>query len=416
MAGAVGCSCSSFQFNDANYDYTNTNSTGSSQLSLKIYGRAGLASWQKMILTRGPWYRKGSGPQIQQRMKRVAHLYQQIYDIQNLQLADKNASKGKHGQYGVQQHLKSQEQNLHQLQAMLINRTYRTSQYTTFKIYEPKEREIFRLPYFPDRICHHAIMNIVGPIWTATFTADTYSCILNRGIHGAAKAIKHALQDHVGTQYCLKLDIRKFYPSIDHDILKNIIRRKIKDQDLLWLLDEIIDSSPGLPIGNYLSQTLANLYLTRFDHWLKECKGVKYYFRYCDDLVILGRNKEDLHQLLAEITDYLGDHLRLQVKQNYQVFPVAARGIDFVGYKFFHSHILLRKSIKKAFARKMAKHQNLKSFAAYYGWAVHCNSGNLLKKLINENVRRSRHQAVKQKFYRGQDQNRAVTQSGDRGA
>ena len=272
---------------------------------------------------------------------------------------------------------------------MLTTKDYYTSPYTTFYIYEPKQRLIFRLPYYPDRIVHHAVMNVLEPILVSTFTANTYSCIKGRGIcgqRGAWGAVKSALKDRDNTTYCLKFDIKKFYPSIDHDILKQLVRRKIKDNDLLWLLDEIIDSADGLPIGNYLSQLLANLYLTYFDHWLKEVKRVKYYFRYADDIVILHGDKQYLHGLLAEMRTYLANKLRLEINGNYQVFPVASRGIDFVGYVFRHTHILLRKRIKKNFARMVAKNCNPKSIASYKGWADHCNSYNLIKKLLPVNT------------------------------
>jgi hypothetical protein len=136
---------------------------------------------------------------------------------------------------------------------------------------------------------------------------------------------------------------------------KTQLRRKFKDDLIFGYLDEIIDSAEGLPIGNYLSQFLANYYLTPFDHWIKEAMQVKYYFRYADDIVILSDSKQHLHELLAEIRIYLSDRLKLIVKDNYQVFPVHARGIDFVGYKFYHTHTLLRKSIKQRFARMVAK-------------------------------------------------------------
>ncbi len=319
-------------------------------------------------------------------MKRLNHLYQKVYNVENLQLADAIARKGKSEQYGVQIHDKSKEENIASLHAMLRDKTYTTSPYTTFTIYEPKEREIFRLPYFPDRIVHHAVMIIMEPIFVSSFTSDTYSCIKGRGIHAAANAVKEALKDVAGTQYCLKLDIRKFYPSVDHDILKQLLRRKIKDRDLLWLLDNIIDSAEGLPIGNYLSQYFANFYLSYFDHWIKQEKNVKYYFRYADDLVILSDNKPYLHQLLHDIRKYLQRHLKLTLKGNYKVFPVASHGIDFVGYVFRHTHILLRKSIKQNFARMIARRKNRASIASYYGWAKHCNSVHLLKKLLNEKV------------------------------
>jgi RNA-directed DNA polymerase len=316
-------------------------------------------------------------------MKRLGNIYEQIYSLDNLRLADIKASRGKTGQLGVIQHKTQSEKNLKLLQVMLKNKTYKTSSYSTFTIREPKERIIFRLPYFPDRITHHAVMNILEPVFVSLFTADTYSCIKTRGIHKAAKNLRKTLSDQAGTQYCLKLDIKKFYPSVDHDILKQQLRRKFKDQDLLWLLDGIIDSAAGLPIGNYLSQFLANFYLTGFDRWIKQEKRVRHYFRYADDIVILSADKKQLHQLLAEIKIHLCG-LKLQVKENYQVFPVASRGIDFLGYVFFHSHTRLRKSIKQRFARMLAINPRAESIVSYYGWAKHCNSINLLNKFINQ--------------------------------
>lgn len=317
-------------------------------------------------------------------MKRIGNLYQQICSIENLQLADLIARKGKKDQPGIILHDKNRDGNIMTIHETLRNKTYRTSEYTTFTIFEPKERIIFRLPYYPDRIVHHAVMNILETIFVSTFTADTYSCIKGRGIHAAANGVKKVLQDIPGTQFCLKLDIRKFYPSVDHDVLKQLLRRKIKDKDLLFLLDGIIDSADGLPIGNYLSQYFANFYLTYFDHWIKEVMHVKYYFRYADDLVILSDDKPYLHKLLSEIRIYLQDNLKLTVKDNYQVFPVDSRGIDFVGYVFFHTHTRLRKNIKKNFARMIFNNRNPQSIASYRGWAVHCDSKHLLKKLLHE--------------------------------
>lgn len=318
-------------------------------------------------------------------MKRINNLYQQIISIENLTIADEKARKGKKKQYGIVLHNKNKEQNIIHLHKMLLEKIYKTSDYTSFFVYEPKEREVFRLPYYPDRITHHAIMNIMEPIFTSLFTADTYSCIKGKGIHGASRAVAKSLKDIPGTKYCLKMDIVKFYPNVNHDVLKSLLRKKIKDKDLLWLLDEIIDSADGLPIGNYLSQYFANFYLCYFDHWIKEQKGVKHYFRYADDIVILSSNKEHLHQLLFDIRNYLCENLKLQIKDNYQIFPVESRGIDFVGYVFFHTHTLLRKSIKQNFARMIKYNKNEASIASYYGWAKHCNSINLLKKLLNAN-------------------------------
>lgn len=251
---------------------------------------------------------KGIGREISkilsrnQGMKRVSNLFHKITDIENIYLADKKARRHKLNTYGVKLHDKNREENLLNLQKMLIEGTYVTSDYETFIIYEPKEREIYRLPYYPDRIVHHALMNVLEGIWVPIFIKNTFSCIKGRGIHAAAKAVKKDLkEDPEGTRYCLKMDITKFYPSIDHTILKRIIRRKIKDNKVLHLLDSIIDSAEGVPIGNYLSQFFANLYLAYFDHWIYEELGVKYYYRYADDIVILHHNKEFLHDLLDKI-------------------------------------------------------------------------------------------------------------------
>lgn len=315
-------------------------------------------------------------------MKRIGNLYSDICSIDNLELADSKARKSKLRRKDVLLHDKDKDLNILKLNEALLNKTFRTSEYKHFKIFEGKERTISSLPYYPDRIVHHAIMNKLEPVFTSVFTANTYSCIKGRGIHGAAKAVKKALKDVPNTKYCLKLDIKQFYPSIDHDILKTIIRRKIKDKDLLWLLDEIIDSADGVPIGNYLSQYFANLYLTYFDHWLKEVKKVRYCFRYADDIVILSNSKQYLHKLLAEIREYLDVNLKLTIKKNYQIFEVSIRGIDFVGYVFFHTHTKLRKSIKKEFAKMMSRRRNWQSYSAYNGWLLHCNGNHLRKKLL----------------------------------
>lgn len=323
-------------------------------------------------------------------MKRYNNLFDKIVTLDNLYLADKRARRQKQHRPEIIEFDKSREKLLLDLQKKLINGEYRTSEYYIFKIYEPKEREIFKLPYYPDRIVHHAIMNIMEPIWVSSFVKGTYSCIKNRGIHKALKDVKHALKDEANTQYCLKLDVRKFYPSIDHAILKQLIRKKIKDKRLLSLLDEIIESAQGVPIGNYLSQFFANLYLTYLDHWIKEQKKVRYYFRYADDIVILGRDKQELRDLFYNIQDYLNNKLKLNFKDNWQIFKVDSRGIDFVGYRIFHTHTLLRKSIKKKFCKKinkLNKKQNLdkdtykQKICSYIGWIKYCNGRNLLNKM-----------------------------------
>ena len=322
--------------------------------------------------------------------KRINNIYPRIYSEANIELADNKARKCKRTRYGVRKHDEYRELENLVLHIMLRDGTYKTSRYTTYKIYEPKERIIFRLPYYPDRITHHAIMNIMEPIWVKIFTRDTYSCIKGKGIHALLKKLRSDLnKDKQGTKYCLKMDIKKFYPSINHSILKQIIRKKLKDKCLLALLDEIIDSADGVPIGNYLSQFFANLYLAYFDHWVKEELKVKYYYRYADDIVLLSDSKQQLRNWLLAIKIYLRVVLDLRLKDNYQIFPVDSRGVDFVGYVCYHNYTKLRKSIKKKMLRTISNDKQDKAtldrkLASYFGWLKYCNSKNLLKKIYQQ--------------------------------
>lgn len=315
-------------------------------------------------------------------MKRINNLYERICSVENLQLADAIAQQNKGKQYGVIRHNRNAEANILQLHDMLVAKTFTTSEYSTFKVYEPKEREVFRLPYFPDRIVHHAIMNVIEPHLFSTFTADTYACIKGRGVHKAADVIEDWIRDEESTKYYLKIDIRKFYPSVDHAILKQQLRRKFKDNDLLWLLDDIIDSAPGLPIGNFLSQSLSNFNLMGFDHWIKQDMKVKRYLRYVDDMVIFHSEKPYLHQMRKAIQQYLQDNLKLELKSNYRVVPFDKCGLDMLGYHFWRGYTLMRKRNKKNFARAVASGASRASLAGHIGWAKHCNSKHLLKKLL----------------------------------
>lgn len=235
-------------------------------------------------------------------------------------------------------------------------------------------------------------------IWRKVFIKNTYSSIRGRGIHKCVKDLYKDLHNNVEeTQYCLKLDIRKFYPSIDHEILYSIIQKKIKDKWLLTLLKGIIDSAEGVPIGNYLSQFFANLYLTYFDHWIKEEVKCKYYYRYADDIVILDSDKSRLRNILITIKFYFHNILKLKLKPNYQIFPIEKRGIDFVGYIFRHKYILLRKSIKAKMLRLVNLYLNKKiskstfesRMTSYRGWLKFCNSkhiSNIIEKTTNYRI------------------------------
>ena len=325
-------------------------------------------------------------------MHREDNLMPQIASMKNLELASKKARKGKKCRSAIRRFDKHHEENLLDLQNWFRTGTYKTSQYTTFTINDPKERTIMRLPFFPDRIAHHALMNVLEPIFVKRLIPQTFACIKGRGIHAGVKAIQKALFNKKGTKYCLKLDVRHYYPSVNHEILKAKVAKIIKDPRVLVIINEIIDSADGLPIGNYLSQYLANVYLNDFDHWVKEVLHVKYYFRYVDDMVFLSDSKEELWAIFKKVQEYLGVELKLEVKKNYQVFPVDARGIDFLGYVFYHSHTKIRKRLKKNIQRKIATFvaQGLsakeihRKLGSYQGWFNYAKCKHLIQTLNNK--------------------------------
>ena len=330
-------------------------------------------------------------------MKRYGNLYPQVYDLDNIREAHKNARKGKAHYREIRMVDKNPEMYFKRIHYMLKNKTFHNSKYKVFKRFDTRKvREIYRLPYFPDRIIHHCIMQVVKPIWIKTLIPNTFACIKQRGIHKAVKKIKKSLRDKQGTKYCLKCDVKKFYPSVDHNILKIVIRKKIKDPDLLWIMDEIINSAPGIPIGNYLSQHFGNLYLSGIDHKMKEILKTKYYFRYCDDIVILHSDKEFLHNTKNQLIAWLDD-LNLELKSDWQVFPTDIRGIDFLGYRFFHDYTLLRKSIGHRFKRKIRWIKKrwreiepvsvISTVMSYNGWFGYANCQNFTNKYIDNEIK-----------------------------
>lgn len=318
-------------------------------------------------------------------MKRYGNLYEAICDKRNIALAHQQARKGKTWYGEVRMVDADTNKYLGMIEQMLRAKTFANSPYQTFeKTFNNKRRVIFKLPYFPDRIIHHCIVQVIEPICEKTFIRNTFSSIKKRGVHDGVARIKADLKDSIGTLYCLKMDITKFYPSVNHDIMKSLLAKKIKCTDTLWLLNQIIDSTDGLPIGNYLSQHLANLYLSWFDHYVKEQLGCKYYYRYCDDMVLLSGNKKQLHQWREQIDQVLDLKYKLSVKSNWQVFDVDSRGIDFMGYRFFHGFTLLRKRIKNNMIQKLREALSADEYAdvlnRYNSWLCHADTYRLTQK------------------------------------
>lgn len=328
--------------------------------------------------------------------KKIKNVYHLLYESGNMIQAQYKAQQGKGERTEITKFNENIIENLDALYWMLRDETYIPGEYRIKTIYEPKERVIMIAPFYPDRIVHHCIINVLGRFWTNFFISNTYACIKGRGIHKCMEDVHIALvTDKKGTKYCLKIDIKKFYDNVNHAALKAIIRMTIADEQLLRLLDKIIDSNGkdiGLPIGNFTSQYLANLYLAYFDHWVKEDLsktvmakfGLKiYYYRYMDDIVVLCSDKEALHFILDMMGLYLGAELKVEIKHNWQIFLVDVRSIDYVGFKQNHYGILLRKGILSRFYKKynkISKRYGIKDetaikhlFPSEYGWIIRCS-------------------------------------------
>lgn len=363
-------------------------------------------------------------------------LFNSICSMDNLYRAYQNAKSGKGWYKEVKQIEKRPFYYLAGLQYMLKNHLFKTSEYEIFILNEgKKKRDVYKLPFFPDRIAQWAILQVIEPFLVANMTADTYSAIPGKGIQpivndlrgyyktkrvdGKKKSVwvpSILLTDEENTRYCYKIDLHHYYQSINHEVLKQKFRKVFKDPELLWLLDEIADSintateedlielslsgeievdpNTGIPIGNYMSQYSGNFYLSSFDHWVKEELHIKHYYRYMDDVVIFASSKEELHEIHRKVTAYTRDYLHLNIKGNYQIFPTKVRGVDFVGYRFFGEYTLLRKSTAINFKRKMRAcrkkmennipptYSEWCSFNSYKGWLGNCDSYRLSKKYI----------------------------------
>jgi len=324
-------------------------------------------------------------------MKRHGNLFSNIADLDNIYKAYRSARKGKGWQNTVKEFEKYLDVNLNKIQQRLVNKTFQTSPYKTKIIHEPKKRIIYRLPFNPDRIVQHALMNLIEPIWDKLFIYDSFACRKGKGIHAGSRRTMEFVRRN---KYCLKCDISKFYPSINHDILFEIVKRKIKCKDTLWLIKDIIYSISGgvnVPIGNYTSQWFGNLYLNEIDQFIKHNFHIKDYIRYCDDFILFHDDKKFLGEMVGVIEKFLKEKLQLKLSKC-DLFPVS-RGVDFLGYRHFRSYVLVRKSTAKRVKKRLKKMPTLlaknkisirqykSSLASTMGWLKWSNSYNLRKRL-----------------------------------
>lgn len=275
-------------------------------------------------------------------MRRHGNLWHLVIDPENIEEAYRKAKQGKTWQQTVQRVEHRKQEIMDTIRASLVDRTFTTSEYRVKTVREPKERTIYVLPFAPDRIVQHAVMNVVSPIWDRKFDHDSHACRPGRGQHSASQRVMQFARRY---RYALQGDIRRFYPSIHHDTLIEIIHRKIKDANVLWLLEDIIRSFPGgrnVPIGNLTSQWLGNLYMNEFDRFVRHDLKPGGYVRYNDDFLLFGNDKNRLRESLERSREFLADRLKLTLSKE-RVYPVS-RGVDFVGYRHFPGYVLIRKS------------------------------------------------------------------------
>ena len=284
-------------------------------------------------------------------MKTYKNLWEKFIEEDNFRLAYKNAIKKKSRQKQIRCFQKDEENNLSALRNMVANGEFCTSQYKEKKIYEPKERIIYKLPFAPDRIVQHAIMNILKPILTNLLIENTCACIEGRGPLKASIKCSEYVRKY---KYCLKCDISKFYPSINQRILSEKFHRIIKDVRFMEILDDVIYSFPGgrnCPIGNYCSQWFGNYYLSFLDNYILHSLKCGAYERYCDDFMLFSNDKKFLGQCKKDIGIYLNSELGLEYSKA-DIFSTK-QGVDFVGYRHFKKYVLIRKSTSKRIKRRM---------------------------------------------------------------
>lgn len=288
--------------------------------------------------------------------------------------------------------------NILELRLELLDKTYKHSQYEAFVINDPKRRSIHKAKV-RDRLLHHAICRILYPLFDKKFIYDSYSCRLGKGTHRGIERLKcfgrKVSKNNTKTVWVLKCDVKKFFASIDQNVLKNILEKYIQDSDILWLLGQVIGSfqtenrlALGLPLGNLTSQLLINVYMNEFDQFVKHILKIKYYIRYADDFVILSTDKDYLVDLLSKIGIFLKEKLKLTLHPNKVSITTFASGIDFLGWVNFPEHRVLRTSTKRRMLKHIKQSPTEVMLNSCLGLIKHGNTLKLREKIVKDFILR----------------------------
>jgi len=290
-------------------------------------------------------------------MKRIKGIYPGICEYDNLCLAFCRAARGKRRRPDVMAFEGRFQDNIETLRQQLINETPAIGHYRYFTVYDPKLRSICAAS-FPERVLHHAVMNLCEPVFEKKSVFDSYACRKDKGSY---KAIDRAQQFCKQFEWYLKIDIEKYFDSVDHQVMMTMLGRYFKDRQLLGLFRKILDTyetqpGKGMPIGNLISQHFANVYLTAFDRFMKENRRIRGYVRYMDDTLIFGRSKAGLKTELKEMTDWLDTELKLKIKGSIQLNRTT-KGIPFLGYRVFSSHLMLTAGSRNRMFKKFRRYE-----------------------------------------------------------
>lgn len=336
-------------------------------------------------------------------MRIYKNIFERIISPENLFSAWDSFKSDKRSKPDVLRFEWNLERNIFQLHRDLKNKTYKHSPYEGFYIKDPKQRHIHKATV-RDRILHHAVFSVVNPIFEPTFIPTSFSCWVGYGTHKGVeileKIMREASRNNTRSCFVLKCDIRKFFDSVNHEILLSIIKKRIKDVDVAWLLESIVRSyesapSRGIPIGNLTSQLFANVYMNELDQFVKHRLKVKHYVRYTDDFTLVSENPEELKKLLSPISEFLENELALKLHSNKSILRSVCQGVDFLGYVIFPEYRLIRSKTKHRMFKKLEKRMEEyktgditklnfeQSLQSYLGVLSHANTYRIREELLN---------------------------------
>lgn len=322
-------------------------------------------------------------------MKRIGNLYEQICSYDNLFNAYIKARRNKRFRPEVIEFFYNLEDNLLTLRDELLNRTYTQGNYRQFTVYEPKIRQISALP-FRDRVVQHAINNIMEPIFDKSFIYHSYACRVGKGVHSASNVLYdwiYNLEQNNTNVYYMKMDISKYFQNINHIILINIIKTKIKCKPTISLLIHIIKinnpTGQGIPVGNLLSQLFANIYLNILDQYLTN--NLHYYIRYMDDFIILDTNKQKLNSLYNDIETFIIINLKLELNPKSHISHTK-NGIPFLGYLHYSSHKRLKRNSVLNMRYKLRNYTDVQLELTIPSWKGHAKHANTYRLINSMNI------------------------------